>query len=67
MTGNPEVMDHVGRRGAEGGNAERRLLCMPVGCSTASPRGQRKQLNGGAQRNELCYVKFSINSRMFYR
>jgi hypothetical protein len=33
MTGNPEVMDQVGRRGTEGGNAVRRLLCMPVGAA----------------------------------
>jgi len=47
VTGNPEVMDQVGRRCPVGGNAVRRLFCMPLGCSTASPRSQRKQLMAG--------------------
>ena len=47
ITGNPEVMDQVGRRCPVRGNAVRRLFGMPLGCSTASPRSQRKQLMAG--------------------
>src|SRR2546429_901563 len=66
MTGNTEVMDQVGRRCPVGGNAVRRLFCMPLalGCSTASPRSQRKQLMAGGIWGERI-IYFGVIREMF--
>jgi hypothetical protein len=60
MTGNPGVMDQVGRRCPAGGNAVRRLFCIPLECSTASTSQPAEAANGGGHMGDKNYV-FAVN------